>query len=374
VQYTGSQTLDSVVAKYQGAGQSEWKKLPLARKGRGWGALVPCADVRRGVLRYYVQGFDASGSPTALSGDPKHPFTVPIRHAIATPPPAFPGEAPPTQCTSTGEEAPAEAKNETPPQCEDDSQCSSGVCEDGRCVESRAGASAERGFARVWIGVSGSADLVSLPGGDDVCTLTSDAAPTGSYYCTNPSGTDYPTRHSPAQNASITPGQGGHVDGGPSFGAVHVLASLDYAFSASFLAGVRVGYVAHGYPGAAAKNDGHGFSTPIHAELRATYVLGDQPLAHVGFAPFLFAGGGVAEFAAEKDVMIRQGNAPLPVAGALPKNAWLVNGPLFLAAGGGMRYAFSQRIAFSAGLKLAAVIGGGFIPVASPELALQYGF
>ena len=63
------------------------------------------------------------------------------------------------------------------------------------------------------------------------------------------------------------------------------------------------------------------------------------------------------------------------VPGTLPKTAWLTSGPGFVGAGGGVRYQFSQRIAFSAALKLDVAFGtNAFLPSFGPEVALQYGF
>jgi hypothetical protein len=381
VELVSSQPIDRVALKYRGMGAPDWKRVDLPRKGKGWGGYIPCGDVKRGVLRYYVQGFDSSGAPVALSGDPKHPFFVPIRHSIATPAPALPGEAAPPQCGAEGAAppaAPAESHAEEVPQCEDDSQCSTGVCEDGRCVEKTAGAAApSRGYARWWVGVAGSFDVGTLPSADDVCRLTPQAVPAGSdgYYCTQPTGPDYPTRANPGENESLTPGQAGHVEGGPQIGNIRVLLAVDYAIDAHLLVGARFGYVAHGYTGTAAGNDGKGFTKPVHAEVRGTYLFGDEPLAHAGWAPMAIAAAGVAEFALEKDVVVRQGNAPLAVAGMLPKNAWRIGGPMFVAVGGGLRYGFSQRWGLTAIAKLSGAFGGvGFLPTIAPELTLQYGF
>jgi hypothetical protein len=113
----------------------------------------------------------------------------------------------------------------------------------------------------------------------------------------------------------------------------------------------------------------------VHFEARGTYLFGDAPLAHAGLAPMVFGALGAAEFAAEKDVMVRQGNPPLAVAGALPRQAWLVGGPAFLAIGAGARYAFSQRWGFTMAAKLSAAFGsGGLTPTLAPELGVQYGF
>jgi hypothetical protein len=386
VTYRGGAALQSVVAKYRGEGDVDWKRVDLVRRGQGWAGLIPCSDVRRGVIRYYVQGIDSTGTPSVMSGDPKIPFIVPIRHAITAKPPAFPGEAPPAKCAPGGTCPPEEPNCNAPPpqvshaeevpQCDEDSQCSSGVCEDGRCVEQKPDVS--RDYARWWVGLAGSIDLTLMPSGDDVCALASKSAlPLNGpgYYCTFPNGSDYPSRQSANENASLTPGQAGHVDGGPAFAAIRVLLAVDYALSAKLLVGVRAGYVAHSYPGSAAGGDGHGFTKPVHLEARGTYLFGDAPLAHAGLAPMVFGAVGIAEFAAEKDVMVRQGNPPLAVNGLLPRQAWLVGGPAFLAVGAGGRYAFSQRWGFTMAAKLSGAFGSaGFTPTLAPELGLQYGF
>jgi hypothetical protein len=226
------------------------------------------------------------------------------------------------------------------------------------------------------VGVAGSFDLMSMPSANDVCKLTPAASPANSagYYCTFPSGSDYPTRSNPNENNSLGPGQSGDVSGGPTIGAVRVMLSLDFAATPSFLVGARVGYLVNGYPGAGATTDGHGFTKPIYGELRATYLFGEEPLTHSGFAPMVFGGGGIGQFVAKSTVQAHQTQAPLPVAGDLPRVAWLVGGPAFVDLGGGVRYAFSQRIAFLADLKLSAFFGGSSGLAAAPEIAIQYGF
>src|SRR5439155_24949047 len=133
-------------------GAREYKRLPLARMGKGWGGLVPCADVTRGPMRYYVQGFDANDAPVALSGDPKRPYVVPIRPSLtAGSAPSLPGQPPPSGCTEAADCPPGMpgcGASETPstPATESSSE------------EPKAETS--RDFVRVWIGVAGSVDIV----------------------------------------------------------------------------------------------------------------------------------------------------------------------------------------------------------------------
>jgi opacity protein-like surface antigen len=228
------------------------------------------------------------------------------------------------------------------------------------------------GYARIWIGVSASIDFIALPAANDVCKLTSTAAPlTGGYYCTNPDGTDFPNRTSPTENATLTKGNSGNAPGGLAGRDVRVMLSFDYAINANFLAGARLGYVFNAYTGDAASKDGHAFA-PLHLELRATYLFGTDPLAHLGFAPYASAGAGATEIDARSIVQVTQTG----IAGQSPKIAWITGGPLFFSLGAGARYAFSPRVAFQAGARFIGAFGGGggFLPAYAPEVALAYGF
>jgi hypothetical protein len=381
VEYAGSDSVASVVVKYKGASDTDWQRLSLVRMGRGWGGVIPCSGARAGILHYYVQGFDSGGSPNALSGDPKRSFHVPIRHALVGQPPSLPGQVPPVTCAPGQEEAPVAPAEKAPAagplQCIDDSQCNGGVCTDGRCAEPEPERRDESRttFAHFWFGLSLSLDIAWLPSGQDVCKLTSLATPLNpqGYYCTNPGdGSDFPSLQSPAQNNTLTqPGTAGQVSSGPAVGNVRFLGSFDYAFNPNWLLGARFGLVMHSYTGSGAVTQGKAFGPPIEAELRATYVLGKNALAHAGFSPLAFLEGGVARFDAVRDVNVTQAGIP----GPLPKRAWRTGGPAFAGVGAGARYQFSQRIAFNAALKFTSAFGGnGLFWALGPEVALQYGF
>src|SRR6202030_3601877 len=123
-------------------------------------------------------------------------------------------------------------------------------------------------FARVWVGVSAELpELLQMPAGQDLCKLTSNALPanSASAYCTNPDGTDFPSRQTPDQNNHLSiQGQAGHTDGAIQPGNVRVMAAFDYALSASFLLGARLGYVFNAYTGDAAVKNGKAFGPKIH--------------------------------------------------------------------------------------------------------------
>ncbi len=381
VEYGG--TLAKVVVKYRSTGMKDYKKVQLSRMGKGWGGQIPCGDVVRGVVRYYVQGLDESDTPLALTGDPRHPLFVPIRWSITSAAPHLPDKPPPVQCGATGQcpagtacgESHAEVAAPTLDNgeaCESDGQCTSGRCAAGRCVSERSPQGTGGGFVRMWFGVSASIDIVYLPSGSDVCLLNNTALPVNAqgYYCTAPYGSDFPSRASPAENSTLIKGQAGQAASGLQGGDVRILFSFDYAVTANLLVGGRFGYVAGSYPGAAAPRDGRGLAPPIDAEVRGTWVFGDKPLAREGFAPLVSIQGGVAKFDAATTVKVEVTN----VAGIRPMVAWQIGGPAFAGLGAGVRYAFSPRVALTLALKAQFAFGAGFFPTLGPEAGLQYGF
>jgi hypothetical protein len=227
-------------------------------------------------------------------------------------------------------------------------------------------------YAHLWVGVAGTFDLIAFPSGVDLCKLSSQGLVTNANnaYCTNPDGTDFPTRQSRDQNDALVPGQAGTTTGGLSFGDVRAMATLDYAVLPSVMLGVRVGYVMNTYPGTAAVEDGRAYGKNIHVEVRGTYLFGNAPLAHVGFAPMAFLAGGAAEFDGHlaTDVVIEG------VAGTRRVNVWITDGPWFVTVGGGVRYQLSLRAAFTAAARFNfAFQGNGLLPTLGPEVGFQYG-
>jgi hypothetical protein len=355
--------------RYKGEGMNDWARVDMKRVGQGWGALIPCGAVTVGTMRYWIQGLDADGDAAAGSGDVNHPFEVPIRSEIASEAPHLPGRAPPHSCEEG--ETPAEnaIERSTP-------TAATGEAE-ARETERRAPGGPST-YARWWVGVAGAIDFLSLPAGNDVCTLNSGAAPANAsgYYCTNPDGSDFPSRSSPAQNAALVQGQAGQVGGGVHPGDLRALIAVDYAVSPQVLIGGRLGYVLNAYPsGGAAVSEHHAFGPRIHVEGRGTYVFGDAPLTHEGFAPTVFLSLGAAEFDGHvvSIVSTNQKSSSVPI--SQPVEVWLTSGPLFVAAGGGARYQFSGRAAFDAALRMNVAFGGvGPLLTFGPEIAFQYGF
>jgi hypothetical protein len=356
-----------VVVKYKGANMSDWGKVELTKTGDGWGGLIPCGVVTEGTLSYWVQGFDSSGSPAASSGDPKHPFTVPIRQEITSDEPSLPDKPAPHTC-APGDDGGAGG---------DSSDSGSG------------GASGAAGpYARLWLGLGLTFELVPVPSANDACVLsTGQQGPPGfpanasNLYCVDSNGNDFPPRNPTGatfnQKLRADPGSGGQSSGGIQPGDIRIMLSVDYALTQNFLVGGRLGWTANAYPGSAAAQDGRAAGFRVHGEGRATYLLGAAPLSHVGFAPMGYGGLGFGEFDGHVSSAVTQpnpagGNAP-PL--SQPVDIWETDGPFFFYLGAGARYQFSPRIAGTASLRLNIVVGGnGVLPTFGPEFGVQYGF
>ena len=390
VTYSGSTPLAKVIVKYKGFGMTEFKPIELTKTGDGWGGLIPCADVAQGTMQYYVQGFDASNDPAANSGDRNKTFKVSIKTKIDGDPPHLPGATAPKACQETGDcppdfpgckkggggettEAASGLKAEDE-ECDEDAQCKSNTCTHNKCTApAESGDKTPAKFRRIWVGVLGSLDFVFLPSADDVCKLTPVAAPLNSagYYCTNSDSTDYPDRHSRAQNDALQLGKSDQVKGGLAPGNIRVMASIDYALNPNILVGLRLGYVINTYPGSAASTDGKTFA-PFHGELRGTYLVGKDALMKPGFAPMVFVGGGVSQFDSKVDVtVVEQG-----VNGTKSVQAWTIGGPGFFSLGAGGRFAVSDRAAITGAAKFTGAFGGaaGFLPIIAPEVGVVFGF
>ncbi|HEX3772555.1 MAG TPA: hypothetical protein VHV30_16870 [Polyangiaceae bacterium] len=387
VEYAGE--LGRVVVKYAGTGVKTWSRLEMKRVGQGWGGLIPCGAVTAGAMRYWIDGFDPSGDPVATSGDPKHPFVVPIRETVKAKP-HLPGRAPPQTCSdqpAAGEAEEAEPAPPRPaaPKSHADEEPSSHASDEADADAEprrrpRHVPAGEAPFARWWIGVSGALDFVSLSAGSDLCVLTAGASPANAAgdYCTNPDGTDFPPRtHAGAtQNAALVRGSAGQLPGGVTAGDVRALVAVDYAVTSSILVGARLGYVLNAYPtGGAAVTDHRAFGAHVHAEARVAYVFGDDPLTRVGFAPTVFGAAGAAEFDGHQSSVVSYATTMGHPVVTQPVDVWRTDGPWFLAAGGGARYQFSARTAFTGLARVNAAFGGaGVLLTFGPEIGFQYGF
>jgi hypothetical protein len=146
VEYGGEEQLVKVIARYKGFGMTEWKTAELKKMGeKGWGSVLPCADVQQGVTQYYIQGFNAANDPVAVGGDRNNPYKVKVTREKVAEAPHLPGQPAPTQCADTGDcppnfpgckkaavgpvaEQPEPAGKDGGEFCEEDSECKSKEC------------------------------------------------------------------------------------------------------------------------------------------------------------------------------------------------------------------------------------------------------
>ena len=392
VEYTGSEALTRIIARYRAPGMGEWKTLELKKVGNGWGAELACLDVQPGVISYYLQGFNADNDPVASGGDRNAPFKTEIKQSISSAAPRLPGANPPNQCPDTGDCPPGfpgckgagseGLLKEADVPCEEASECKSNKCESGKCTA----VETKPKFRKVWIGGGVMADFVFVPGAQNVCSLQAKPpVPVNEqgYYCTDSEGTDFPKRPTQAdptgsgENDSIRAGAANSVNGGAAFSKFRILASFDYAPVEYFMAGARIGIaLPTGYPGVEANTDAVSAAVPwLHLEARGTFIIGKDGLGAIGPRGYVYGAFGLGSYEANVGVKVRLNKADGTTEDK-DLRAYKLQGqaPVFIGIGGGLRYAFTDRAAFLGGVRGTLGIGKGVIPGLAPELAVQFGF
>lgn len=376
VEYSGTSKLAHVVVKYKGAQQREWTRVELKRVEGGatpaWEGAIPCADVARGTMRYWVQGFDRAGEPIAATGDPKHPYHVAIRDKITGEPPHLPGKEAPRSCEESdcppglpGCKGGKGGKGGSEPAAGGEASGSAGAGEGAAATEGEGAEKPPSRHSKLWIGVTGALDFLSLSTVTDVCRRTGDNNPVNSagYSCYDPATSlDFPANA--AVNQNLATGRAGTTSGGIQLGDVRVMVAVDYALGQNFLAGARLGYVFNAYPGKRASH-----FAPVHIEARGTYLFGHERLARSGLAPMVFVGLGLSEFDGHQATLV---NYITNMSQAV--DVWATDAPFFITVGGGVRYQIATRAALTGAIRLNIVIGNVVLPTYGPELGVLYGF
>jgi hypothetical protein len=290
------------------------------------------------------------------------------------------GECSSDQCASGKCSGGKKAEGED---CESDEDCDSSRCKEDKCT---AGSSSSGKGPKVWIGITVSMDAPLLSGANNVCKRAPGYTNSTGYFCVAPGqSTQFlDTGNDIFNYADLVSGSGAgdEVVGGFRFPSdVRLLASLDFALGKHSLLGFRAGYVLGTAPIKTA-------FPPIHVEARYTYLFGKDAVTKVGLSPLIMGGIGAGEFDAAVSVPVTlcdayksASNCNTPAAISAnsqthPVSAWAVAGPVFVMAGGGVRYLATSHFAVLAALKFQAAFGGttGFLPGFAPELGVQYGF
>jgi hypothetical protein len=408
----GPQGTYHVVVRYKGPlddKDAEWAHTDLTHVSRGWGGVIPCSAVTAGTVRYYVQAYNSDMDPVGTNGDAKNPYQVPIREDLAGPPPRLPGHQPPKGChekakpppppvavapapkavavRETPKPAPAAPSPAAPPAVAEAPAPEEAKPPEPAAPEPPSGLPPLRRF---WFGINFQLDLMQMPSGNGLCKLDQvTALPLNDkhIFCTDSSGNDYPTRVVSAPNAELVDAStSGVTDGGIVPANFRIFASLDYALNANFLVGLRGGYVLNRYPGIAAITQHYAFSTGLYVEVRGTALIGKDALRRGGFAPLVFVGGGISAFDGHTSGTATMCPANDPNTTAAPAcvnqrptttnvDFWWSNGPAFLDAGAGVRYAPTPQFGFTAAARINASLGNnGLLPTVGPELGAAIGF
>jgi hypothetical protein len=403
VEYSGSEPVVKVVARYKAFGMGEWKPLELKKMGdNGWGAYVPCLDVQAGKLSYFVQGFNEAKDPIASAGDRKDPYTVTVKGQLSGEPLALPGQATPKQCADTGDcppdfpgckvqgkaETPSDLKKAAGADCDQDTECSSKQCRNNVCADGEA--ESKNSFYRFWGGVTLGFDLNSIPKAAQVCKLGAVEQDTATFARSNSGSNSWCTTEDnsadvPAADGSGLPNLGDNnsindsknsvTAGGIRPGQFRVGLMFDVAAARNIMIGGRVGVgVGNSYGGNYAGNRASRFpATPLFVEARGTYVSGSNPFGTAGahFYGALFVGVGNFESSIATAVVRNDGNGGTSEQAV---KAWYMAGPLYFGAAGGARIAFTPQAALFAGVRLGGAVGFGGSFNVGPDIAFQYGF
>ena len=257
-------------------GSRPWRSLRMKRMQRGYGAQIPCADVRAGeTIEYYAEARDADGEAVAQLASKEAPLQVDVERRLSEDPPSFPGQRPPKRCD-------ADKTDAEPRSCERDADCAPGRCEEGRCVTETAG----RKFFFVGLHLIQDAALVS---GTDVCSQSNQLD--AGFSCFRSDGNQY--------LGIPQPGVRNVIAGELTLATTRIALGADLKVADQVSIGLRAGYA---ILGGAPRVTGAKPFFPFHGEARAAYWLSSAYATSV--APFLFAAGGVAQVDAKNTVTV----------------------------------------------------------------------
>ncbi|HLK35231.1 MAG TPA: hypothetical protein VKU41_00675 [Polyangiaceae bacterium] len=249
--------------------------------------------------------------------------------APSVPPPAASAQTPAPAPVKEAPEAPETADSSSDTETTAPSDCPPGFpgCKTNEAPSDKDKAQSEEDKAEAktnWLNISFEEDLLLLDGRTDAC-----AGGTG-YTCFNSSGTFYA--------ATPYPHAGDAVNGGLAPATMRVLVGYDRTMTRNIQLGARVGYAFGGGP---TRPTAASF-LPVHAEARATYWIGSNPIAHAGFRVFGLAAGGVAQVDASLPVNVYDSLDAYKSGQAQHYQAWHKAGLGFAALGGGAMYAFTE--------------------------------
>jgi hypothetical protein len=287
----------------------------------------------------------APAETTAPSAEPapKEPAPPPVK-ASTDCPPNFPGcAATPASCTSNED-------------CTDGQKCIDSSCSAG----DQADEADSKPYKKNWVSLAFQEDLLLLPGATDACRggagYTCFDAGTGAYYAGIPEK-----------------GFDDSVVSGLVPATMEILAGYDRALTRNIVLGGRLGYVLGGGP----QRPGGAAFVPVHAEARATYWFGKNPLSRKGFRFYALLATGIGEVDGKFTIDVLPTASPTGI-GAAPTKAtnevaWTKTGTGFAALGPAIMYAITPVMGVFLELKVMEMFpttGTGF----GLQLGYAYGF
>lgn len=384
-------TVPAGVAKgelsYKAADAATFTTVPMIVQGGTLRGQIPCDGVSTaGALNFYVIAQDSTGDTIDTVGTAEAPSSYNIVAESSQPAPAYPGSAPPARCgtvsaTAKGECPPgfpgcsggggwgesctpaapckeglycAAGTCENAPSCETNSDCDSGVCNEGFCQMPEAASHAK--YRKLKIGIHFAPDFWVTTKDQDVCGYSSNID--GKYAC-------YPTGQSQFNpDTDKMPlganGYAGTVGSGVALATLRVLLSMDYAFTPNFTLGGRAGYSFNGGPASIKYNSGIPSAgakyLPIHLEARASFWI--RPLSLPGVHPYVHIGGGMAQVdgkvkvTAYKCLDHSQATCDAYESATYQYDAWRKMGQGFATAGGGAIFPIGANGGIQANLNI----------------------
>ncbi len=426
MQCTSDEEAASMELRYKPFGADAWKTVKMKKKDDAFRGEIPCdATGSAGTLKVYVRAKDAAGESVDSFGSKSKPIEFQLSETSAAEPPTYEGEEAPARCVAKEEcppdfpgcqDKPKRGEKDWGAACDNSMECKEGLlcnsgtceaapacetnadCETGSCVDNKCSigdvSSPPSAFKKNWIGLHFAQDIAII-GGSNVCSANSQA--NNGFACYATGTTDQPYNGEPYPGAGIASG---------TVVATHrILVSFDRAFSPNVTLGGRAGFAFGGGPPAGKVVGGSAGTSflPAHLEARLAYWFGKGALSKKGLRPYAHVGGGLAQVDAKVKVTVREcgglkddgkdPNAPgylcsLGQPGVAsdqygsydPNNlptqqldAWKKMGQGFLTAGGGVVYAFNEKLGAQLNVNLMLMVPTTGI-VIQPSLGVVYGF
>jgi hypothetical protein len=204
-------------------------------------------------------------------------------------------------------------------------------------------------YRRNWVSVAFQVDALLLPSASNAC-----AGGTG-YTCV---GQGYYAGRPLAGADDV-------VNGGIRLATMRVLLGYDRALAPNFMVGGSLGFAFNGGP---TRPGGRSFD-PVHAEVRASYWFGHDPLARKGLRLFVAGSLGMAQVDGSIPVDIYASTAAYQAGQSQDYSAWKKTGLGFASIGLGLMYAVTPGSGVVLELK-----GQEMFPTTGTVLALQLGY